>query len=86
MVREQDEVLIYPEMLLDPQRAPVVLELKVPNRSGLLTFNWRVANFDEGQAPFPTAEEAQIPITLEYSVDLEEDLVQEFGLSPIKRD
>ncbi|KAJ2787619.1 hypothetical protein GGI15_000581 [Coemansia interrupta] len=86
MVREQDEVLIYPEMLLDPQRAPVVLELKVPNRSGLLTFNWRVANFDEGQAPFPTAEEAQIPITLEYSVDLEEDLIQEFGLSPIKRD
>ncbi|KAJ2882427.1 hypothetical protein FB639_002393 [Coemansia asiatica] len=86
MVREQDEVLIYPEMLLDPQRAPVVLELKVPNRSGMLVFNWRIANFDEGQAPFPTPEEAQIPILLEYSVDVEEDLLREFALSPIRRE
>ncbi|KAJ2587660.1 hypothetical protein H4R99_008071 [Coemansia sp. RSA 1722] len=86
MVREQDEVLIYPETLLDPQRAPVVLELKVPNRSGLLVFNWRIANFDEGQAPFPTPEEAQIPILLEYSVDIEEDLLKEYDLLPIKRE
>ncbi|KAJ2725796.1 hypothetical protein GGI07_001003 [Coemansia sp. Benny D115] len=86
IVRDQDELLIYPEVLLDPQRAPVVLELKVPNRTGVLVFNWRVANFDEGQAPFPTAEEAQIPIVLEYSVDLEEELLQEFDLPPIKRE
>ncbi|KAJ1895462.1 hypothetical protein LPJ66_004583 [Kickxella alabastrina] len=86
MSLDQDEVLIYPETLFDPQRAPVVVELKVPNRAGQIVCNWRVANFDEGQAPFPSAEEAQIPIVLEYSVDLEEDLVKEFDLQPINHD
>ncbi|KAJ2890163.1 hypothetical protein IWW38_004282, partial [Coemansia aciculifera] len=83
---QEDEVLIYPETLLDPQRAPVLLELKVPNRAGQLVFNWRIANFDEGLAPFPGPEEAQIPIVLEYSIDSEEDLLEEFQLPPIKRD
>ncbi|KAJ2615088.1 hypothetical protein GGF44_005968 [Coemansia sp. RSA 1694] len=83
---QEDEVLIYPETLLDPQRAPVLLELKVPNRAGQLVFNWRIANFDEGQAPFPGPEEAQIPIVLEYSIDPEDDLLEEFQLPPIKRD
>ncbi|KAJ2315003.1 hypothetical protein IWW54_000578 [Coemansia sp. RSA 2705] len=78
-------VLVYPEFLFDPQRAPVLLELEAPNRAGQLLFNWRVANFDEGQAPFPDAEEARIPIQLEYSIDTEESLVGEFNLSPIKR-
>ncbi|KAJ1834662.1 hypothetical protein LPJ70_006305, partial [Coemansia sp. RSA 2708] len=78
-------VLVYPEFLFDPQRAPVLLELEAPNRAGQLLFNWRVANFDEGQAPFPDAEEARIPIQLEYSIDTEESLVSEFNLSPIKR-
>ncbi|KAI9503624.1 hypothetical protein GGI26_000764 [Coemansia sp. RSA 1358] len=81
-----DEVLVYPETLLDPQRAPILLELKVPNRAGHMVINWRVANFDEGQAPFPNPEEAQIPIQLEYSIDLEEDLLKEFNLPPIQRD
>ncbi|KAJ2556530.1 hypothetical protein EV175_001943 [Coemansia sp. RSA 1933] len=81
-----NEVLVYPETLLDPQRAPVFLELKVPNRAGHLVFNWRVANFDEGQAPFPDAKAARVPIQLEYSIDNEEDLLKEFNLRPIQRD
>ncbi|KAJ1895925.1 hypothetical protein LPJ71_006645 [Coemansia sp. S17] len=83
---QDEEVLIYPETLVDPQRAPVLLELKVPNRAGQLVLNWRIANFDEGQAPFPGPEEAQIPIVLEYSIDSEDDLLEEFQLPPIKRD
>ncbi|KAJ1731938.1 hypothetical protein LPJ72_003685 [Coemansia sp. Benny D160-2] len=81
-----NDVLVYPETLLDPQRAPVLLELKVPNRAGNLVFNWRVANFDEGQAPFPDAKEARVPIQLEYSIDAEEDLLKEFNLPPVLRD
>ncbi|KAJ2797515.1 hypothetical protein H4S07_005927, partial [Coemansia furcata] len=83
---QEEEMLIYPETLVDPQRAPVLLELKVPNRAGQLVFNWRIANFDEGQAPFPGPEEAQIPIVLEYSIDSEDDLLEEFQLPPIKRE
>ncbi|KAJ2610554.1 hypothetical protein H4S08_003559 [Coemansia sp. RSA 1365] len=84
---ERDEgVLVYPEVLFDPQRAPVLIEIEAPNRSGQLIFNWRIANFDESQAPFPDPEEAQVPIQLEYSIDLEEDLVGEFSLPPIKHD
>lgn len=78
---EEGEILVYPETLLDPQRAPVVLELKLPNRSGQLVVNWRIANLDEGLSPYPTAEEAEMPVVLEYSVDREEDLVTELGLS-----
>ncbi|KAJ1740641.1 hypothetical protein LPJ79_003192 [Coemansia sp. RSA 1821] len=81
-----DGTLIYPEVLFDPQRAPIVLEIEAPNRSGQLVFNWRIANFDEGQAPFPDPQEAQVPIQLEYSVDTEESLVKEFDLLPIKHD
>ncbi|KAJ2703043.1 hypothetical protein H4218_000542 [Coemansia sp. IMI 209128] len=83
---QDEEVLIYPETLVDPQRAPVLLELKVPNRAGQLVCNWRIASFDEGQAPFPGPEEAQIPIVLEYSIDSEDDLLEEFQLQPIKRE
>ncbi|KAJ1800811.1 hypothetical protein LPJ59_000802 [Coemansia sp. RSA 2399] len=85
-IDNDNEVLVYPETLLDPQRAPVLLELKVPNRAGHLVFNWRIANFDEGQAPFPNANEARVPIQLEYSIDNEEDLLKEFNLPPIQRD
>ncbi|KAJ2394958.1 hypothetical protein GGI23_004485 [Coemansia sp. RSA 2559] len=85
-IDNDNEVLVYPETLLDPQRAPVLLELKVPNRAGHLVFNWRIANFDEGQAPFPNANEARVPIQLEYSIDNEEDLLKEFSLPPIQRD
>ncbi|KAJ2157563.1 hypothetical protein GGF46_004425 [Coemansia sp. RSA 552] len=83
---DESGVLVYPEVLFDPQRGPVVLELEAPNRAGQLVFNWRIATFDEGQAPFPSAEEARIPIQLEYSVDLEEAALREFSLAPIKRD
>ncbi|KAJ2163691.1 hypothetical protein GGF45_006290 [Coemansia sp. RSA 551] len=80
-----DGTLVYPEALFEPQRAPVLLELEAPNRAGQLVVNWRVANFDEGQAPFPRPEEAQIPIQLEYSVDTEDELLTAFSLPPIKR-
>ncbi|KAJ2815572.1 hypothetical protein IWW50_006786 [Coemansia erecta] len=80
-----DALLVYPEFLFEPQRAPVLLELEVPNRAGRLVVNWRVANFDEGQAPFPNPKEAQIPIQLEYSVDPEESLLTAFKLPPIQR-
>ncbi|KAJ2480708.1 hypothetical protein IWW56_002291 [Coemansia sp. RSA 2131] len=80
-----DGILVYPEALFEPQRAPVLLELEAPNRAGQLVVNWRVANFDEGQAPFPRPEEAQIPIQLEYSVDTEDELLTAFSLPPIKR-
>ncbi|KAJ2780670.1 hypothetical protein H4R18_003311 [Coemansia javaensis] len=83
-VSASDGVLVYPEVLFDPQRAPVVIELEVPNRRGQLVLNWRVANLDEGQAPFPDPEEAEIPIQLEYSIDPEDSLVHEFGLPSIR--
>ncbi|KAJ1735372.1 hypothetical protein LPJ61_000577 [Coemansia biformis] len=79
-----DDLLVYPEALFDPQRAPVVIELETPNSAGQLVFNWRVANFDEGLAPFPGPEEAKVPIQLEYSIDPEECLLKEFGLLPLR--
>ncbi|KAJ1966099.1 hypothetical protein GGI12_000303 [Dipsacomyces acuminosporus] len=83
---QNDELLVYPETLLDPHRGPVLLELKVPNKAGHLTVNWRIANLDEGLAPFPSAEEAQVPISLEYSIDTEEGMLKEFSLPAINRD
>ncbi|KAJ1952873.1 hypothetical protein EC988_003320 [Linderina pennispora] len=81
-----DEQLVFPETLLDPQRAPVLLEIKVPNQAGQLTVNWRIANLDEGLAPYPSADEAKIPIQLEYSFDSEEELLAKFDLPPVKRE
>ncbi|KAJ1937080.1 hypothetical protein FBU59_004859, partial [Linderina macrospora] len=83
---QAEEQLVFPETLLDPQRAPVLLEIKVPNTAGQLTVNWRIANLDEGLAPYPSVDEAKIPIQLEYSFDPEEELLAKYGVPAVKRE
>ncbi|PVU95597.1 hypothetical protein BB559_002680 [Furculomyces boomerangus] len=79
--------LLYPERMFESQRAPVILEIKLPKDKpiGEMIINFRLPRADEGASPLPSVEESKHEISLEYSVKMEAELISEYGLTPVNR-
>ncbi|PVU93889.1 hypothetical protein BB561_002954 [Smittium simulii] len=80
--------LLYPETMFETQRAPTILEIKLPEDDflGEITLNFRLPRADEGNAPLPKAEETQEGVTLEFDVMMEHDIIKKYDLPVTDRE
>ncbi|OMJ07698.1 Phosphatidylinositol/phosphatidylcholine transfer protein SFH11 [Smittium culicis] len=84
---DSEPKLLYPEMLFESHRSPTILEIKLPNDlpAGEMVLNFRLPRADEGASSLPTLEESKTPITLEYEVMMESDILKKYELQPVDR-